>query len=62
MCSAFAGTCASPSVYRDLEELMSERNLSVDHTTVGNGYRAMHRKLNKRIRREVKPRNVQNLE
>jgi transposase, IS6 family len=43
--------------YRDLEELMTERNLSVDHTTVWRWVQRYAPELNKRIRREVKPTN-----
>jgi len=43
--------------YRDLEELMAERNLSVDHTTVWRWVQHYAPKLNKRLRREVKPTN-----
>jgi transposase-like protein len=43
--------------YRDLEELMTERNLSVDHTTVWRWLQRYAPELNKRIRREVKPTN-----
>src|ERR1700682_2816726 len=41
--------------YRDLEEMMAERNLAVDHTT---GWRWVQRyppELNRRVRRELKP-------
>ena len=43
--------------YRDLEELMAERNLSVDHTTVWRWVQRYAPELNKRIRRKVKPTN-----
>jgi hypothetical protein len=43
--------------YRDLEELMTERNLSVDHTTVWRWVQRYAPELNKRIRREVEPTN-----
>src|SRR3984893_4383564 len=43
--------------YRDLEELMAERNLSVDHTTVWRWVQRYAPELNKRIRRELKPTN-----
>ena len=33
-CSAFAGTCGMRFRYRDLEEMMLERGLHVDHTTI----------------------------
>ena len=43
--------------YRDLEEMMLERGLSVDHTTVWRWVQRYAPELNKRIRREVKSTN-----
>lgn len=40
--------------YRDLEDLMAERNLSVDHTTVWCWVQRYAPELNRRIRRELK--------
>jgi transposase, IS6 family len=40
--------------YRDLEELMAERNLSVDHTTVWRRVQRYGPELNRRVRRELK--------
>ena len=40
--------------YRDLEELMAERNLSVDHTTVWRWVQCYSPELNRRVRRELK--------
>jgi transposase, IS6 family len=40
--------------YRDLEELMAERNLSVDHTTVWRWVQCHAPELNRRVRRELK--------
>ena len=40
--------------YRDLEELMAERNLSVDHTTVWRWVQRYAPELNRRVRRELK--------
>jgi IS6 family transposase len=42
---------------RDLEELMAERGLSVDHSTIGRWVLRYAPELNKRIRREVRPPN-----
>jgi transposase, IS6 family len=41
--------------YRDLEEIMAERNLSVDHTTVWRWVQRYAPELNRRVRRELKP-------
>jgi transposase-like protein len=41
--------------YRDLEELMAERNLTVDHTTVWRWVQRYAPELNRRVRRELKP-------
>src|ERR1044071_6828679 len=43
--------------YRDLEEMMVERGLSVDHTTVWRCVQRYAPELNERIRREVKSTN-----
>jgi transposase, IS6 family len=40
--------------YRDLEELMAERHLSVDHTTVWRWVQRYAPELNRRVRRELK--------
>src|SRR5579863_2360841 len=40
--------------YRDLEELMAERNLRVDHTTVWPWVQRYAPELNRRVRRELK--------
>jgi len=40
--------------YRDLEELMAERDLSVDHTTVWRWVQRYAPELNRRVRRELK--------
>src|SRR5580700_8469676 len=40
--------------YRDLEELMTERGLSVDHTTVWRWVQRYAPELNRRVRRELK--------
>jgi hypothetical protein len=37
--------------YRDLEEMMAERNLGVDHSTIARWVLRYVRELNKRIRR-----------
>ena len=42
---------------RDLEELMMERGLSVDHSTIGRSVLRYAPELNKRIRREIHPPN-----
>ena len=41
---------------RDLEELMTERGLSVDHSTIGRWVLRYAPELNKRVRREIRPR------
>jgi transposase, IS6 family len=41
--------------YRNLEENMAERNLSVDHTTVWRWVQRYAPELNRRLRRELKP-------
>ena len=43
--------------YRDLEEIMAERNLSVDHVTVWRWVQRYAPVLNQRIRREIRPPN-----
>src|SRR4030088_2236474 len=43
--------------YRDLRELMAERSLSVDHTTVWRWVQRYAPILNQRIRRELRPPN-----
>ena len=40
--------------YRDLEELMTERGLSVDHTAVGRWVQHYAPQLDRRVRRELK--------
>jgi transposase, IS6 family len=40
--------------YRDLEEMMAERNLAVDHTTVWRWVQRYAPELNRRVRRELK--------
>jgi transposase-like protein len=40
---------------RDLEEIMAERNLRVDHTTVWRWVQRCALELNRRVRRELKP-------
>jgi transposase-like protein len=40
--------------YRDLEELMTERGLSVDHTTIWRWLQRYAPELNRRVRRELK--------
>jgi len=40
--------------YRDLEELMAERNLTVDHTTVWRWVQRYAPELNRRVRRELR--------
>ena len=42
---------------RDLEELMVERGLRVDHSTIGRWVLRYAPELHKRIRREVRPQN-----
>ena len=43
--------------YRDVEELLMERGLPADHTTIWRWVQRYAPELNKRIRREVKPTN-----
>jgi len=43
--------------YRDLEEIMAERNLSVDHVTIWRWVQRYAPVLNQRIRREMRPPN-----
>src|SRR5207245_1485245 len=40
--------------YRDLEEMMAERNLGIDHSTIGRWVLRYAGELNKRIRRELR--------
>src|SRR5687767_2387166 len=42
---------------RDLEELIAERGLQVDHSTIGRWVLRYAPELNKRIRREIRPPN-----
>src|SRR5262245_54486774 len=42
---------------RDLEELMTERGLAVDHSTIGGWVLRYAPELNKRVRREIRPPN-----
>jgi len=41
--------------YRDLEEIMAERNLAVDHTTLWRWVQRYAPELNRRVRPELKP-------
>src|SRR6266849_3094185 len=43
--------------YRDLEEMMAERGLSLDHSTIWRWVQRYAPILNQRIRRELRPRN-----
>src|SRR5215472_11619706 len=43
--------------YRDVEDLLTERGLPVDHTTVWRWVQCYAPELNKRCRRELKPTN-----
>ena len=43
--------------YRDLEEMMNERGLSVDHTTIYRWVQAYAPELEKRIRPHLRPTN-----
>ena len=43
--------------YRDVEELMRERGLAVDHSTIARWVLRYAPELNKRIRREMRPPN-----
>jgi transposase-like protein len=43
--------------YRDLDEIMAERNLSVDHVTIWRWVQRYAPILNQRIRREMRPPN-----
>jgi hypothetical protein len=43
--------------YRDVEELVTERGLSVDHTTMWRWVQQYAPELNQRCRRELKPTN-----
>src|SRR4030095_1824977 len=43
--------------YRDLEEIMAERNLAVDHVTIWRWVQRYAPVLNQRIRREMRPGN-----
>jgi transposase-like protein len=43
--------------YRDLEEIMAERNLSVDHVTIWRSVQRCAPVLNQRVRREMRPSN-----
>src|SRR5947209_15559729 len=43
--------------YRDLTEIMCERNLSIDHSTIWRWVQRYAPELNERIRRELKPTN-----
>jgi hypothetical protein len=43
--------------YRDVEELVSERGLAVDHTTIWRWVQRYAPELNRRCRRELKPTN-----
>src|SRR5215468_3613037 len=46
-----------PLTYRDLEEMMAERGLSVDHVTIWRWVQRYAPVLNQRIRRELRPPN-----
>jgi hypothetical protein len=39
----FAGTCATPFSYRDVQELLVERGLKMTIRRSGDGFNAMHR-------------------
>src|SRR5438270_13466511 len=43
--------------YRDLEEMMAERNLAVDHSTIARWVLRYAPELNKRMRRELRAPN-----
>jgi transposase-like protein len=43
-----------PFTYRDLKEIMAERNLSVDHVTIWRWVQRYAPVLNQRIRREMR--------
>src|SRR5207247_10990983 len=51
----WAGICDSPSSYRDVEELLTERGIPADHTTIWRWVQCYAPELNKRCRRELKP-------
>ena len=53
---SFNFNCTSLS-YRDVEELVSERGLAVDHTTIWRWVQRYAPELNRRCRRELKPTN-----
>jgi len=46
-----------PHTLRDLEELIAERGLQVDHSTIGRWVLRYAPELNKRLRREIRPPN-----
>jgi transposase, IS6 family len=43
--------------YRDLAEMMRERNLSIDSSTIWRSVQGYAPELNERVRRELKPTN-----
>jgi transposase, IS6 family len=53
-CSASAGTCGTRLRYRDLEEIMLERGLHVDHTTTYRWVQRYAPELEKRCRPHLK--------
>src|SRR5215467_9493928 len=56
-CSASGGTCDIRLRYRDLEEMMLERGLHVDHTTIYRWMQHYAPELEKRCRRHLKATN-----
>ena len=54
---ACAGTCDIRLAYRDLEEMMAERGLTVDHSTIARWVVHYSPILEKRIRREMRQPN-----
>uniref|UniRef100_UPI002614DF52 IS6 family transposase n=1 Tax=Acaryochloris sp. IP29b_bin.148 TaxID=2969218 RepID=UPI002614DF52 len=49
--------CRYPLSYRDLEEMMMERGLEVDHSTINRWVLKYSPELDKRCRRHLKPTN-----
>jgi transposase, IS6 family len=50
-----AGTCAFSLSYREVEELLAERGLWVDHVTVWRWVQRYAPELQRRLRRHLKP-------
>src|SRR5262245_16857644 len=50
-----AGTCACRLSYRDLEEMMAERGLKLDHSTIARWVLAYAPELEKRVKPQLKP-------